>query len=115
MLRTQWVTRGLQAMLEGVTDRDAAELLRGCEILIEREARPLPAQHEYYCDDLLGFTVRNAQGAILGTLQHFLEAPAGALMVVSGEREQWLPASPPYLKRVDIERREVEVDWPADF
>ena len=50
-------------------------------------------------------------------LQHFLEAPAGALMVVKAEdeRERWLPATAPHLRRVDLERREIEVDWPADF
>jgi ribosomal 30S subunit maturation factor RimM len=31
------------------------------------------------------------------------------------ERERWLPASAPHLKRVDLERREIEVDWPAEF
>ena len=50
-------------------------------------------------------------------LQHFLEAPAGALMVVKAEdgRERWLPGTAPHLKRVDLALREIEIDWPADF
>jgi 16S rRNA processing protein RimM len=105
----------MRVELEGVGDRDAAERLRDREILIERDLMPAAGPGEYYREDLQGFTVRNLEGVVLGVLQHFLEAPAGALMVVSGEKERWLPASAPFLKRVDLERREIEMDWPADF
>ena len=105
----------MRVELEGVADRDAAERLRDREILIERDQRPPVRPGEYYREDLQGFTVRNLEGVLLGTLQHFLEAPAGALMVVTGDKERWLPASAPFLKRVELERREIEMDWPADF
>jgi 16S rRNA processing protein RimM len=115
VVQSQWDGHVMRVQLEGIGDRDAAELLRDREILIERERMPAPGPGEYYREDLQGFTVRNAQGVVLGTLQHFLEAPAGALMVVSGEKERWLPGTAPFLKRVDLERREIELDWPADF
>jgi 16S rRNA processing protein RimM len=116
VLQSQWDGHAMRVMLAGVTDRDAAQLLRGREILIERDQLPPTRPGEYYREDLQGFTVRNAQGVVLGTLQHFLEAPAGALMVVvSGKQERWLPATAPFLKRVDLERGEVELDWPAEF
>lgn len=110
-----WDGHALRVALEGVTDRDAAESLREWEILIEREALPAAAAHEYYREDLLGFTVRNTAGVVLGSLEYFLAAPANLVMVVRGEREYAVPASPPHLRRVDLERREIEVDWPADF
>ena len=55
---------------------------------------PAERPREYYRDDLLGFHgAQLAKGSLLGALQHFLEAPAGALMVVRGDkRERWLPA-----------------------
>lgn len=117
VLQGQWDGHAMRVELEGVVDRDSAASLRDCEILIERDELPTAAPGEYYREDLEGFTVRNTEGALLGVLQHFLEAPAGALMVVkdADERERWLPASAPHLKRVDLERREIEVDWPAEF
>lgn len=115
VLQAQWDGHVLRAALDGVADRDAAEALREREILIERAALPKAAPREYYCEDLLGFTVRNAEGVLLGSLQHFLSAPAIPLMLVKGEREYTVPAAPPHLRRVDLERREIEVDWPADF
>ncbi|HWW22088.1 MAG TPA: ribosome maturation factor RimM [Steroidobacteraceae bacterium] len=115
VLQSQWDGHLMRAQLEGVADRDAAQRLREREILIERDLMPAAGPGEYYREDLQGFTVRNLEGVVLGTLQYFLEAPAGALMVVSGERERWLPTTAPFLKRVDLERREIELDWPADF
>lgn len=115
-LEAHWDARGLRVQLKGIDDRDAAEQLRGREILVERAELPPTGPREYYRDELLGFAVRNGAGALLGELSHFVDAPAGALMVVRGEkRDRWLPASPPHLRRVDSERREIEVDWPEDF
>ena len=110
-----WDGRSVRATLAGVSDRDAAERLRGAEVLIERGERPAPGPREYYRDDLLGFAVRNQAGRVLGTLQHFLDSPGGALMVVRGEREHWLPAGAPCLRRVDLAQRQIEVEWPEDL
>jgi ribosomal 30S subunit maturation factor RimM len=46
-------------------------------------------------------------------VQHFVETPAQALMVVRGEREYWVPAVPQHLRRVDLTARRVVVDWDA--
>ncbi len=115
VIESQWDGRLMRVMLAGVADRDAAERLQGREILIPRSELPAAAAHEHFRDDLVGFSVRNVEGVVLGVVQHFLDAPAGAIMVVQGEREHWLPATAPHLKRVDVARRELEVDWPADF
>jgi ribosomal 30S subunit maturation factor RimM len=76
--------RGLVARLEGVTDREAAAVLRGA--MIEE----------------------------LGRLDHFVEGPGTTMMVVAGTAEYWIPAIPQYLRKVDLEGRGLSVDWPAD-
>jgi 16S rRNA processing protein RimM len=106
--------RGVVAHLEGVTDRDAAALLRGAMIEVRRSALPPTAQRQYYRGDLIGFVVRNLEGVELGKLDHFVEGAAGAMMVVNGTAEYWIPAIPQYLRKVDIEGRFINVDWPAD-
>ncbi|HEX4052158.1 MAG TPA: ribosome maturation factor RimM [Steroidobacteraceae bacterium] len=115
VLQAVWDGRSVRASLAGVADRDAVEPLRGAEVLIERSERPAPGPHEYYRDDLLGFAVRNREGRMLGTLQHFLDAPGGALMVIRGEREHWLPATTACLRRVDLLQRQIEVEWPDEL
>ena len=84
MLQSQWDGHALRVAFDGIDDRDAAETLREWEILIERAALPQAAPREFYREDLLGFTVRNAEGVLLGSLQHFLSTPASPVMVVKG-------------------------------
>jgi len=106
--------RGVVAQLEGVTDRDAAALLRGAVIEVRRSALPPTGEREYYRGDLLGFAVRNLEGVELGKLDHFVEGPGSAMMVVNGTAEYWIPALPQYLRKVDLAGRLISVDWPAD-
>src|SRR5215469_10325242 len=43
---------------EGVSDRDAAEGLKGAELFVERAALPEPADEEFYHADLIGLEAR---------------------------------------------------------
>jgi 16S rRNA processing protein RimM len=108
---------GLVAHLEGVDDRGEAATLTGAVIEVERAALPALAEHEYYRADLVGLRVRNLEGAALGTVSHFVEAPAGVVMVTREEsgHEHWVPAAPPHLQRVDLAAGEILVDWPAEL
>ncbi|MEO7775654.1 MAG: ribosome maturation factor RimM [Steroidobacteraceae bacterium] len=106
--------RQLRVRLQGIEDRDAAALLTGRQIVIERDALPPTGEREYYRDDLIGLRVTNLEGVAFGTVSHFVEG-ATVLMVVRGERERWLPAGEPCLRRVDLANGEVKVDWPADL
>ena len=107
--------RVLRVALVGVEDRNAAEALRGFEIVVQRAALPPTAEREYYQSDLLGFSVENLAGKVLGTLSHFVDGGAQPLMVVRGAGELWIPATPPYLHRVQLAERRVVVDWPTDI
>jgi 16S rRNA processing protein RimM len=109
--------QGLVARLEGIGDRDAAATLAGASIEVERAALPEAGEREYYRADLIGFSVRNLEGADLGKVSHFVDAPAGAVMVTKGPgaREHWVPAVPKHLRRVDLSAGEVVVDWPAEL
>jgi 16S rRNA processing protein RimM len=105
----------MRVSLEGITDRDAAERLRGAEIEVERAQLPPPGEREHYRDDLIGFAVRNLEGVAMGAVSNFVDAPGGAVMVVKGEREHWVLATPVHLKKVHMDERLIEVDWPADL
>lgn len=105
----------LRVRLSGIEDRDAASALTGWWVQIARSALPPPEEGEYYRDDLLGFEVVNTDGVVLGRLDYFADLPAGAVMVVKGEREHWVPAAPKHLLKVDVTARRLTVDWPAEL
>jgi 16S rRNA processing protein RimM len=105
----------LRVQLEGVDDRDVALALAGCWVQIARDELPQPAPREHYREDLIGLAAVNAEGVQLGAVSHFVELPAGVVMVVRGAREHWVPASPPHLRKVDLAAGQVLVDWPDDL
>lgn len=107
--------RSFVAKLDGIETREAAAGLTGSVIEVERAELPPAGPREHYLADLVGLEVRNADGERLGRVDHFVEAPANAVMVVLGEREHWIPLSPRHLLKVERETGGLVVDWPADF
>lgn len=105
----------LVARLEGIEDRDAAAVLTGAVIEVDRAELPPTREREYYQADLLGLQVRNGDGAELGKVAYFLDGPTGPTMVVQGEREYWIPAVPKHLTRVNLTAGLILVDWPAEL
>ena len=108
---------GLVAHLEGADERTEAAKLTGAVIEVERAQLPRLAAREYYRADLVGLRVRNLEGAELGSVSYFVDAPAGVLMVTRDQsgHEHWVPAAPPHLQRVDLAAGEILVDWPAEL
>jgi 16S rRNA processing protein RimM len=101
--------------LQGIDDRNAAIRLGRPEFWVDRQELPVLKKGEFYRADLLGYEVVNLAGADLGRVDHFLDLPAGPVMVVVGERERWLPAGPGHLLRVEPQSRRITVDWDAEF
>ena len=101
--------------LEGIEERDGAARLTGQMILVDRELRPPTEGREHYRDDLVGFEVKNVAGVLLGAVDHFIDTPGNAVMVIKGEREYLVPVTREHLRSVDKDTRKVVVDWPEDF
>jgi 16S rRNA processing protein RimM len=107
--------KGLVVRLEGIGDRDVALALGKPELWVERQQLPALKTGEHYQTDLIGYEVVNLKGERLGRIEHFIDLPAGAVMVVVGERERWLPTGRDRLIAVDREGGRVTVDWDAEF
>jgi 16S rRNA processing protein RimM len=105
----------LVVRLEGITDRNAAARLSGATIEVERSRLPPAGARQYYRADLIGLKVRNLEQKELGVVSHFAEGVAYAVMVVQGTRQHWVPATPEFLRSVDLEAGVVQVDWPAEL
>jgi 16S rRNA processing protein RimM len=101
----------LTAKLVGVADRDQAATLRGAQVFVPRADLPPRNDKDFYRADLIGCEAVDQDGASLGLVQHFVETPAHALMVVRGAHEHWIPAVPKHLRRVDLAARRVIVEW----
>jgi 16S rRNA processing protein RimM len=76
---------------------------------------PKLRKREFYQADLIGLSVANLEGVELGAVMHFVQTPAGDVMVVRDEKgkEHWVPATKAHLAKVDLAAGRVVVDWPA--
>jgi 16S rRNA processing protein RimM len=99
--------------LEGVTDRDQAEALRGQPVRARREELPPTDGGELYVADLLGCAVVDTAGAALGTISGTFPGGAHEILVVTdGAREALIPFVEPIIVSVDVEARRVVCDPP---
>ena len=84
------------ARFEGISDRSAAEALRGSLVEVEREALPALEDGEYYHADLIGLNVADAAGISLGTVVAVENYGAGDLLEIErdGGKRSLIPFSP---------------------
>ncbi|OBH49654.1 ribosome maturation factor RimM [Mycobacterium mantenii] len=110
----------LLVRLEGVSDRDGADALRGTLFVVDSE--DLPAIDEadtYYDHQLEGLRVRTVAGEQVGVVAEVLHTAAGELLAVRREavagdasREVLVPFVTAIVTSVSLEDGVVEIDPP---
>jgi len=108
--------RGVVAKLAGVDDRDAAQLLIGAEISVDRESLPGCAPGEYYWTDLEGLRVESTDGSLLGRVDHLLATGAHDVLVLDGDGERLIPfVLDEIVTAVELEAGRIVVNWDASY
>jgi 16S rRNA processing protein RimM len=107
---------GMVAKLEGVSDRNAAEALKGTELYVARAALPEPAEEEYYHADLIGLRVELVDGTVLGRVLAMHDFGAGDLVEVArdGKATIMLPFTRAVVPVVDVAGGRLVVEPPAE-
>ena len=68
--------------LEGITDRNAAELLNGAKLMLSRERLPELSEGIFYHNDLIGLSVEFPKGQLLGKVHAVHNFGAGELLEI---------------------------------
>jgi 16S rRNA processing protein RimM len=98
--------------LEGCTDRDRAEALRGQELMVARAEAPELEEDEWWAEDLEGLAVWDGERQV-GTVRRLLALPSCEVLEVEriGGGEQLLvPLISDAVRVVDLERKRVDID-----
>jgi len=103
-----------------VTDRTAAEALRGARVFVPRSSFPTAGDDEYYWVDLIGLSVINREGAVLGTVRELLAGGLQTTLVLDAEEggkaiERLIPFVAAFVDKVDLPGRTIAVDWQLDY
>ncbi|WP_394129727.1 ribosome maturation factor RimM [Shewanella maritima] len=121
----QWKPQGkaVIAELEGVTNREQAQMLTNCEIGIMPEQMQELADDEFYWRDLIGCEVTNTKGYNMGKVDQIVETGSNDVLLVKanakdafGKAERMIPfVTEQFIKEVDLQGKQVVVDWDPDF
>ncbi|MGH4023033.1 MAG: ribosome maturation factor RimM [Pseudonocardiaceae bacterium] len=105
----------LRVRFDGVSDRAAANGLRGALLTIDIADLPeLEDPEEYYDHQLEGLVAVGLDGAVLGTVQEVVHAPASDLLVVqTAGGEALVPFVRDIVSEVDLDSGRMVLDPPA--
>ena len=109
--------------LKGVDDRDSANLLTNCEIVVDSSQLPALEDGSYYWKDLMGCQVVTTEGYDLGKVVDMMETGSNDVIVIKanlkdafGIKERLVPfLDGQVIKKVDLATRTIEVDWDPGF
>lgn len=102
------------ASVKGITDRTAAEALKGTWLYIQRAQLPVASDDEYYYCDLIGLTVKHA-GKIFGIVESVENFGAGDIVNIKLKNGKIYPFdfSDATFPVVSIEKQEMEINLPV--
>ncbi len=115
---------GIVARLDGMSDRNGAESLKGARIHVPRSAFPPAEEGEYYWVDLIGLEVVNREGVHLGVVRDLLPTGPTSVLVMEytetvdcAEKtaERMIPFVAAYIDDVDLKARRITADWGVDY
>ncbi|KRW96059.1 ribosome maturation factor RimM [Paracoccus sp. PXZ] len=114
---TRPVTGGLGARLSGVETREQAEALKGVTLWADRDKLPALPDDEFYHADLIGLSVYDTGGALLGKVRAIYDHGAGDILEVFGPGRRQvllLPFTRAFVPTVDLAAGRIVADPPED-
>jgi len=105
-----------------VDNRNQAEAWVGATIWTKKTDFPALPEGEFYWHQLMGLTVSNTEGEILGRVVRLVETGANDVLVVEAFAdsvdglERLIPyVEPQFILKVDLESGSILVNWSKDF
>ncbi|MCV2403460.1 ribosome maturation factor RimM [Marinomonas sp. C2222] len=114
--------RGLVASIKGYSDRDQVKDICGLDVYIDAIELPELDEGDYYWSQLEGLRVITKEGVFLGKVSQLMETGANDVIVVRAcegsldREERLIPYMPEtYVVNIDLEQKEMVVNWDPEF
>jgi 16S rRNA processing protein RimM len=108
-------TGALIARMAGITTPEQADALKGTDLFADRARLPSLPDDEFYHADLIGLTVVDTGGAVLGRVAAVLNHGAGDILDIRtpGGAELLIPFTRAAVPTVDLQARCIVADPPG--
>lgn len=106
------LVNGVFFKLDGVEDRNQAELLRGKEVSFAREKMPKLEKGRYLITDIIGCDIEVC-GNVIGVVSDILQYGAADVYVVkgaNGNKDFMFPCLKKVLKAVDTQNKKIQLN-----
>lgn len=112
---TRQIKNGLAARLSGITNKEAADALRGTQLFVPRHRLPSLPDDEFYHADLIGLQVTDTGGTPLGKVLSVHNNGADDLLELRAPGQKQtvlLPFTKAIVPTVDLARGRIVADPP---
>ncbi len=109
------IKNGFSARIVEVSSKEAADALKGTQLLAERDQLPNLPDDEFYHTDLMGLSVVDVGGAEIGTVKTVQNHGADDLLEVTlkgGAATALVPFTKAVVPTVDLEAGRIVIDPP---
>ncbi len=97
--------------LDGIATRDAAEALRGADVMVAVADLPAEKDDEFYNFRAIGCEVRTTDGIAIGTVTDIFPTGSNDVMVVEqNESEVLVPVIADVIKQLDFDHRLITIE-----
>lgn len=109
------VSGGVGVRLSGVVTKEQADALKGVQLYADRDRLPSLPDDEFYHADLIGLTVQDTGGAVVGTIRAIYNHGAGDILEIFAPGRKsalLLPFTLANVPTVDLAAGKVVADLP---
>ncbi len=108
--------KGTVASIEGVSDRTAAQALKGTKLYVDRSQLPPPEEGTYYHADLIGLSAFDPDGDLIGKVIAVANYGAGDILEIqladSETKTELIPLLEAFVPEIDVDSGRIVVNMP---
>jgi 16S rRNA processing protein RimM len=108
---------GAVVQFHEITDRNAAEALRGTELFVARDQLPKTEADEFYHADLVGLAAEDTEGRAIGTVRAIHNFGAGDVIEIvrADGDEVFLPFTKEVAQEIDLAQGRIVIAAPEEI
>lgn len=101
---------------EDVNSLEAASVLKGCSIYLDKSLRPKLKRGEFYDDEVIDFTAEDEDLGLLGTINEVIQSGPSRLLALNYlGKEVLIPINGPFIQSVNKAKKKIVVQLPDGF